>query len=215
MWRPGKGSRRIAIGSLSKNKTTGNLSFSYIEDGIAEAKSTDNLFNGYPGLPIEMTEYAPSLLEEVFFSRLINTERNDAKILLDFWLVDPSRYSDKYYLLAQTQGLSFADTFEFVPQFFRSHRNSFITDLAGLSKIPFDLSVLKIGDSLDFVREPENPYDPNAVYISHNKQKIGYIKKGHNVVFNRNNLSGIHVFVWSIVSIGDSRKLYVKVEIKR
>lgn len=215
MWRPGKGSRRIAIGSLSKDKVNGALKFEYSQNGIDEAKKVDSHFVGYPGLPIDSLNFESSLLEEIFFSRLINTERNDARQLLDFWLVDPLRYSDKYYLLAQTQGLSFSDTFEFVPRYFKSHKNSFITDIAGLSRIPYDLSKLHIGDKLQFVLEPENEYDPNAVYVSHNMEKIGYIKQGHNTVFNRTNLLRIKLTVWSIVSIGDINKLYVRVDIPR
>lgn len=215
MWRPGKGSRRITIGTLTKSKTTGELSFQYSVEGITEAKKIDGQFSGYPGLPIDSDHFESSLLEEVFFSRLINTDRNDAKQLLDFWLVDPSRYSDKYYLLAQTQGLSFSDTFEFVPRYFKSHKNSFITDVAGLSRIPFDLRTLQLGEKLQFTLEPENEYDPNAVYLSSNGQKIGYIKKGHNSVFNRTNLFKINVIVWSIVVIGEINKLYVKIDITR
>lgn len=215
MWRSGKGSRRIAIGSLSKDKVNGALKFEYSQDGINEAKKIDSHFAGYPGLPIDSSNFESSLLEEIFFSRLINTERNDARQLLDFWLVDPLRYSDKYYLLAQTQGLSFSDTFEFVPRYFKSHKNSFITDIAGLSRIPYDLSKLHIGDKLQFILEPENEYDPNAVYVSHNMEKIGYIKQGHNTVFNRTNILKIKLTVWSIVSIGDINKLYVRVDIPR
>ena len=215
VWRPGKGRRRISIGTLTKSKKTGELNFQYIQKGEDEARKVDSQFSGYPGLPISSASFESSLLEEVFFSRLINTERNDAKQLLDFWLVDPARYSDKYYLLAQTQGLSFSDTFEFVPRYFKSHKNSFVTDVAGLSQIPFDLSILKVGEKLQFVLEPDNAYDSNAVYLSFNGQKIGYIKKGHNSVFNRTNLFKINVIVWKVVSVGDLNKLYVKIDILR
>ncbi len=215
MWRPGKGSRRITIGTLTKSKTSGELGFQYSTEGINEARKIDKQFSGYPGLPIETDHFDSSLLEEVFFSRLINTERNDARQLLDFWLVDPSRYTDKYYLLAQTQGLSFSDTFEFVPRYFKSHKNSFITDVAGLSRIPFDITTLHIGEKLQFTLEPDNEYDSNAVYLSSNGKKIGYIKKGHNSVFNRSNIFKINVIVWSVVSIGEINKLYVKIDIIR
>ncbi len=104
--------------------------------------------------------------------------------------------------------------FEFVPQYFQSHRPSFITDIAGISKYEFDLSSLNVGDELTFTLERDNPYDSNAVYVSHNGKKIGYIKKGHNTVFNRKNIKGIRVSVWSITNLPGFEKLYARVDIK-
>lgn len=38
---------------------------------------------------------------------------------------------------------------------------------------------IKPGDELDLVREPDNAFDPNAIAIYHNEQKIGYVKAIH------------------------------------
>lgn len=39
---------------------------------------------------------------------------------------------------------------------------------------------LKVGDPLKFVREADNPYDPNAVRIEWNGEKLGYVPRAGN-----------------------------------
>lgn len=214
MWRPKKGYRRICIGMLSVPRNGESLTFAYNDKGVEEAKAIDPSFIGYPGLPLANSSLASAQISEVFFGRLINNTRNDVSDFYDFWLVDKSKTDDPLYILAQTQGLSASDMFEFVPQYFQSHKPSFITDIAGISKYDFDLSHLSVGDILTFTQEKDNKFDPNAVFVSFNGHKIGYIKKGHNTVFNRKNTKGIKVSVWSITNIPGYEKLYVRVDIK-
>lgn len=215
MWRPGKGQRRICVGYISIPKSGEGLRFEYDDDGIKLAKLADANFNGYPGLPLNCNNQFSSLqISEVFFGRLINNNRNDVNDFYDFWLVDKKRVNDSLYVLAQTQGLSLSDMFEFVPQYFGSHKPSFITDIAGLSNSEFDLSTLSIGDILDFTKEVENKFDSNAVYVSFKGKKIGYIKKGHNSIFNKKNTRGIKLSVWSFTDLPGFEKLYVRVDIK-
>ena len=83
-----------------------------------------------------------------------------------------------------------------------------------LSKSEFDLTKLKVGDNLDFTRETDNQFDRNAVFVSLNGEKIGYIKKGHNTIFNKKNLDGIKLTVWSVTSLTGFEKLYVRIDIK-
>lgn len=214
MWRPEKGHRRICIGILSVPKNGERLTFEYNDKGVAEAKAIDPNFEGYPGLPLTATNLSSSQISEVFFGRLINNTRNDVEDFYDFWLVDRSKTEDPLYILAQTQGLSASDMFEFIPQYFQSHKPSFITDIAGISKYNFDLTQLSVGDILTFTQEKNNTFDPNAVYLSFNGNKIGYIKKGHNTVFNRKNTKGIKVSVWSVTNVPGYEKLYARVDIK-
>lgn len=214
MWRPKKGRRRICVGMLSVPRNGMGLTFVYIDKGVAEAKAIDPNFVGYPGLPLSTKSLSSAQISEVFFSRLINNTRNDVEDFYNFWLVDKSKADDPLYILAQTQGLSASDMFEFVPQYFQSHKPSFITDIAGISKYNFDLSQLSKGDILIFTNEKDNEFDSNAVYVSFNGVKIGYIKKGHNTVFNRKNTKGIKVSVWSITNVPGYEKLYARVDIK-
>ena len=48
------------------------------------------------------------------------------------------------------------------------------------------LSLLHVDDRLEFVREPENPFDENAIAVmTENDEKIGYVPRADNVVFSR------------------------------
>ena len=213
MWRPARGHRRIQVGTLSVSRSDNSLTFAYNDDGVREARKVDASFCGFPGLPLENRHFSSQQVKEVFFGRLINGTRNDAGDFYDFWLVDKKRLDDPLYILAQTQGLSFLDMFEFVPGYFSSHRHSFITDVAGLSKSKFDLEKLRIGDSIGFEREPDNEHDRYAVSVNFGGETIGYIKKGHNIVVNRKNTKGIRLTVWSLTTLKGFEKLYLRVDI--
>lgn len=215
MWRPSSGERRIHIGTISVDKRTEQISFCYNNDGVRKAKEISSNFQGYPGLPLNDITFSSELLKEVFFRRLIDINRNDANDFLDFWLVDKNRLTDPIYLLAQTQGLSFSDMFEFVPKYYVSHNSSFITDIAGLSKTNFDIANLSKGQILNFKKEPENIYDTGAVYVCYNGIKIGYIKQGHNSIFARKNPKNITLTIWEIVNFPNNKKLYIRVDIHR
>lgn len=213
MWRPGKGHRRICVGNITVPKNGDGIRFMYIEEGINEAKKIDPNFCGYPGLPLESKHFSSLQVSEVFFGRLINNSHNDVNDFYDFWLVDKNRRQDSLYVLAQTQGLSFTDMFEFVPLYFSSHKTSFITDIAGLSKSNFDLSKLSLGDVLSIKKEQDNPADVNAVMVCFNGEKIGYIKQGHNRVFQRKSYKKIKLKVWNIVTIPGYEKLYIRIDL--
>jgi hypothetical protein len=49
--------------------------------------------------------------------------------------------------------------------------------IAGIPHAKPDLSLLAVGSLLTLVREPENPYDPNAIRVEFNGKKLGYIPK--------------------------------------
>lgn len=41
-------------------------------------------------------------------------------------------------------------------------------------------SEMKVGDPLTLVREPHNPYDPNAVRVEWRGEKLGYVPRADN-----------------------------------
>ena len=41
-------------------------------------------------------------------------------------------------------------------------------------------SEMKVGDPLTLVREPDNPYDPNAVRVEWGGEKLGYVPRADN-----------------------------------
>ena len=71
---------------------------------------------------------------------------------------------------------------------------------------------LNVDDRLNFLREPDNPYDPKAIVIKTvNGVKIGYVPKNDNVVFSRLMDAGKLLF-GKIVSI-ETKGNWVKISI--
>lgn len=46
-------------------------------------------------------------------------------------------------------------------------------------------SRMRIGDELDLIREPDNPYDANAVRVEWQGHKIGYVPRAENAALAR------------------------------
>ena len=76
-----------------------------------------------------------------------------------------------------------------LPKPFEREIYLFDTHVAGTTHIEKIKSIepfLKIGDKVNFYREPTNPHDPQAIRIENqNKDKIGYVPRADNVVFAR------------------------------
>ena len=55
--------------------------------------------------------------------------------------------------------------------------------VAGLTfnVFPKDIEALLEGDVLDLTAEPDNTFDPNAVMVSKDGHKFGYVPKSHNL----------------------------------
>lgn len=55
--------------------------------------------------------------------------------------------------------------------------------VAGLTfnVFPKDIEALLEGDVLELTAEPNNPFDPNAVMVSKDGHKFGYVPKSHNL----------------------------------
>ena len=71
---------------------------------------------------------------------------------------------------------------------------------------------LNVDDRLNFLREPDNPYDSKAIVIKTvNGVKIGYVPKNDNVVFSRLMDAGKLLF-GKIVSI-ETKGNWVKINI--
>ncbi len=73
--------------------------------------------------------------------------------------------------------------------------------------------LLAINDKLDFFREPDNAYDPNAIVIrTSDGVKIGYIPKKDNPVFSR--LMDAGKLLFGRISKKEKRGNYISISIK-
>jgi len=178
-WRKGIGSRRRIVGKLIRTSTNG-ITFRYLEKGCKEAKEEG--FSEYPGFPINYKALYQEDDLDIFSLRLISFERKDNLKLLKFW--EAEGVTDKFDLLALTQGKLPIDNFEFLGLFNPAKGFKFVTDIAGLSHLQLERGVVNIGDKLTYEFESsENAYFKRAVKVFKNDLHIGYIKNIHNNIF--------------------------------
>ncbi len=72
---------------------------------------------------------------------------------------------------------------------------------------------LNVDDSLDFFREPDNPYDKKAIVIKTvHGVKIGYVPKADNVIFAR--LMDAGKLLFGKISAKEIKGSWVKIDIK-
>lgn len=183
IWRPGKGSRRISVGTIKKSASEG-IRFQYNQDGVEEAKKLG--FVHYEGFPDINKIYTENVIE-IFGQRLMRSERPDLKDFYDFWNIDLQKKDDKYYMLAFTQGLLPTDNFEFLANFNPIDNLSFITEITNLLESQIPSESVSVGDVLRYELEPNNLYDKKAVKIFKGELYLGRIKLIHCKVFHKTN----------------------------
>ncbi|PTX43430.1 hypothetical protein C8P64_1957 [Christiangramia gaetbulicola] len=181
IWRKGPGSRRIPVAIIKRNSSEGTK-FKYIQENLKEAENKG--FIPYTGFPDTEKVYKENVLE-ILSQRLVKSERNDLSSFYKFWRIDPEKKTDKYYMLAMTQGLLPIDNFEFLADFNPKKGLNFISEIAGLTRTKIESDFLEKGDILKYVLDPKNEQDKNAVKLFKDEKFLGYVKKIHSRVFHK------------------------------
>lgn len=205
IWRLGKGSRRISVGTIKKSASEG-IRFQYNQEGVAEAKKLG--FIHYEGFPDTNKVYKENVIE-IFGQRLMRSERPDLKDFYDFWDINLSEKEDKYYMLAFTQGLLPTDSFEFLADFNPKKDLSFVTEITGLSEAKINSDLISVGDILRYELEPENSFDKMAVKVLKDNLYLGHIKFIHSRVFHKTNKQ-FGLTVQGIEKNGVLKRIFVK-----
>jgi hypothetical protein len=208
-WKKGPGTRRYIVGLIKRNSTEG-ATFSYLLPEVEKASQEG--FKPYIDFPNATKVYRENVLD-IFGQRLVKFERTDSKEFINFWKLDPRFIEDKYYLLAHTQGWLPTDTFEFLAEFYPVRGLIFVSDLAGLSYFDFDEKLLIPGEKLDFILEPQNRYDKEAVLVISKGKKVGYIKKIHNRVFYKQRSTSLKVKVKSVETSQTGKRVFVEISL--
>lgn len=194
VWRKGRGSRRIKVGRILRNQTEG-VRFMYIDEGIRQSMEQGG--GMYPDFPNPGTVYKENVLR-IFSQRLTNDERSDIQKYYDYWEISPKLKDDKYYVLAQTQGLLPSDTFEFIAEYYPVRDLKFTSEICGLTRQNLEPGTLVEGDILRWELEPNNLYDKYAVKLYKGNRELGYVKSIHCNVFHKSKFKRFEVKVKSI-----------------
>lgn len=167
---------RFAVGEL--NQTTSGVCFSYLAAGVAAA--SEQGFVGYPGLPLRAGEESFDALR-VLLRRLPPRDRADfGDYLRSFGIAAETNLSD-LSLLAYTgarvasdsDGFGISETFDGFSRPFR-----YVFDISGYRHYRGLVPDLRINDSVRFVAEVNNEYDPEAVMAcTLGDQCIGYVNR--------------------------------------
>ena len=204
-WHSGLKPSRHLLGVLQQEDTAA-FTFHY------DRMEVERLGKIYTELPNVDVVYNGSILE-VFAKRLINSDRSDVQDFYDFWEIEADKVTDKFYLLAHTQGLLPTDNFEFLADFNPIPGLHFLTDLANLSGTKLPKDAVRIGDELTFEKDDSNAFDSKAVKVFKSGKQIGFIKKGHSHLFCKPGAEKLKLSVKAIDQNGTIKRIFVKVSL--
>lgn len=208
VWRRGRNESRIKVGLISRNQTEG-VTFRYIKEEVQEAIKYG--FNMYPDFPNPNVVYKNNVLE-TFAQRLTNTDRADIQKYYNYWEILPSLKDNKYYVLAQTQGLLSTDNFEFLAEYYPVKDLNFTSEICGLTSRKLPSGILKIGDSLKWELDNLNPYDKNAVKLYKDNIDLGYVKLVHSKVFHDSKYKNFSITVKSFEENGHLNRAFISIK---
>jgi hypothetical protein len=209
-WQRGHNTERHIIGSLRK-QPDGKFLFQYDVAGVAKAKIDG--FSTYTEFPDLQRTYNGTVLD-IFAQRLMKPERSDIQTFYDFWEVDPAKVTDKYYMLAHTQGLLPTDNFEFLADYNPVEGLHFLTDLAHLTEVKLPSGSIRPHDVLMYKLDAGNSFDDKSVRVYKDGKEIGFIKKVHCRLFHKAGAENLSLTVKAVDQNGFIKRIFVKVEKK-
>lgn len=175
-WQPSLHNTRYVVGALTRNQQ--GHSFAYVPGkDLTEAQKLG--FKGYPAFPHFDQTYTQNVIES-FGSRIPPRSRSDFKTILKLWEIQDENISD-FDFLAVTGGQLATDLFLFVDPHSEKAPTTFLARVAGFVH-HIDAPVAKkmtVGESLNFVPEDGNKFDPLAIRVEHSGRQIGYLNKIH------------------------------------
>jgi hypothetical protein len=204
-WRKKPGERRFLVALLQRTNG-GNISFKYLDDfETAKEQGLNNII----GFGRDAERLTSEQLSIIIRLRLVSKDKEDKNELLQFW--EAGEVTDEFMLLALTQGKSPSDNFEFLGDYSRleTKKINFVTDLSGLSHNTLTPSIIKEGDILTYKQENTNTFDTNAIAIYKGNDKIGYIKRVHNLLFKQQ--TDLQLTVKTVYANGIIKQIFVKV----
>lgn len=206
IWRKGHDDRCIKVGVLKKNQTS--ATFAYLHDDMEKAKAKG--FKMYPDFPDLNATYTKNVIE-IFSQRLTNTERSDIQKYYDYWEIKPEWKDNKFYVLAQTQGLLPTDNFEFLAEYYPVKGLKFMSEICGLTRRQLPNDTLSVGDELNFKLEKENKFDKYAVQLFKDGLDVGYVKKVHSKVFHDSKRKNFKIRVKSLERNGHINRAFIAI----
>lgn len=172
-------------------------------------------FTGYPAFRLSVTTHTKQVLAP-FLRRIPPGTRADFPDFLTSIGLRPNSSISPLALLAYSEARDLSDGFSLVNQYEGvSGPLEFVTEVAGFRYDNRPDAAASVGDEVQFVREPTNPYDPCAIQVrTMAGAELGYVNRLQNVALARWQTEG-SVRGWISRKNGSEShpRLYVFVEV--
>jgi hypothetical protein len=186
VWQPpeGKSRTRFVVGELCVDGE--DYVFRYLDNTEDFANAIKEGFVCYPAFRKLNHEYNEGVLE-TFLRRIPPRKRGDFNKYLEQWRLAPGIDISDFALLGHTgaklpnDGFSLINPFDGIDAPFE-----FYIEVAGFRyQDNICLDDISVGMEVNFVSEPENSFDQQAVRIETMGRKIGYVNKAQCPAFTR------------------------------
>lgn len=177
---------RRVVAEITPDDDLRNWRFRYLIGTVDVDEAKGLGFQGHPAFKLDRTVYTQGV-KDTLLRRLPPRNREDfAAFLRMHRLPFPFPASD-LALLGYTGAKLPSDGFAFVPVFPESSDPcEFVLEVAGVRHVfGGSLDQVKIGDAVQFIPEPGNAFDPNAVAVFVDGQKLGYVNRALLPSFHR------------------------------
>lgn len=169
---------RFIVGELVRKSN--NFILNYFKDSPDYMEATQHGFIGYPAFSRSQYSSYDNQVLEAFTRRLPPRNRKDFYRYLEIRGINPDSNISNFALLGYTGAKLPDDGFELVHPF-ENVTTTFelITEIAGFRHNSVLLpDEINLGDTVNFIPEPNNEFDHQAIRIELNKKKLGYIDRG-------------------------------------
>jgi HIRAN domain len=150
--------------------------FELLNQGKPLGEVTRLGYRGYPGFRVRDPVHMG--VREAFMRRLPPPSRADFADYKAYFRLKPDREVSDLALLGYTEGKLASDGFSLVnPLDCDGDRFDLMIEIAGYRYYMEEHPPVHVGQSVAFKAEPTNEHDPNAVLITAQDQRIGYVNR--------------------------------------
>ncbi len=184
VWQSPEGSSRsrFVVGEVCLDKQ--GYVFRYLVNTEQFNQACTEGFTCYPAFRKTTQEYRDGILD-TFIRRLPPRKRGDFGKYLQQWRLTPDINISDFGLLGHTGAKLPNDGFSLINPFDNVDMpHEFYIEVAGFRYQEILLKDIAENMPVDFISEPDNQYDRNAVSIEIAGNKIGYVNTTQNTAFN-------------------------------
>ena len=214
LWRSPKEKEGFFAIAKIERKSNGSIIFYYLKDTEDYKNAQNRGFDGYSAFPEKDKIYTTNVLE-LFMRRLPPKKREDFKFYLNQLGLDQNIEIPDFALLGYSGAQLATDDFKLVYTFDNLEVPcEVVMGAVGVRHCLKDMSVLQLNERVNFVPDPTNIHDPNAIIIEYRGDKIGYVSRVQSESFLKIlKIYNVSALIQKINGTEKRPKIWVKVSI--